>query len=229
LEGFAVSVRTPSYRLHKPTGQAVVTLNGRDVYLGRHGSPASKAEYDRLVSEWLASGRQRVVSTRGGEGGPDLTVSEMILAYVRFADGYYLKGGRLTKEAANIRMALRPLKRLYGHTHAARFGPLALKAVRQAMVEDDICRREINRRTGRIVRAFKWAVENELIPPSVHHGLKAVAWLRKGRSDARESAPVRPVLTTWSTRSGPTSPARCGRWSSCNASRGCGRVRSSAC
>ena len=24
----------PSYRLHKPSGQAVVTLNGRDHYLG---------------------------------------------------------------------------------------------------------------------------------------------------------------------------------------------------
>src|SRR5262249_27321050 len=32
-----------------------------------------------------------------------------------------------------------------------------------------------------------------LVPPSVHHGLKAVAGLRKGRSDARESPPVRPV------------------------------------
>ena len=27
-------VRTPSYRLHKPSGQAVVTLDGRDHYLG---------------------------------------------------------------------------------------------------------------------------------------------------------------------------------------------------
>ena len=45
-------VRTPSYRLHKPTGQAVVTLDGRDLYLGRHGSPESRTEYDRLVTEW---------------------------------------------------------------------------------------------------------------------------------------------------------------------------------
>ena len=26
--------KVPSYRLHKATGQAVVTLNGRDIYLG---------------------------------------------------------------------------------------------------------------------------------------------------------------------------------------------------
>ena len=31
----AARVRVPSYRRHKPTGQAVVTLNGHDVCLGR--------------------------------------------------------------------------------------------------------------------------------------------------------------------------------------------------
>jgi hypothetical protein len=43
------SLRTPSYRLHKPTGQAVVTLNCQDRYLGRYGTPESRAEYDRLL------------------------------------------------------------------------------------------------------------------------------------------------------------------------------------
>jgi len=28
----------PSYRLHKPSGRGVVTLDGRDIYLGPHGS-----------------------------------------------------------------------------------------------------------------------------------------------------------------------------------------------
>ena len=36
---------TPSYRLHRPTNKAVVTLNGRDFYLGPYGSPESRAEY----------------------------------------------------------------------------------------------------------------------------------------------------------------------------------------
>lgn len=30
--------RIPSYRLHKPSGQAVVTINGKDIYLGRFDS-----------------------------------------------------------------------------------------------------------------------------------------------------------------------------------------------
>ena len=49
----------PTYRLHKSSGCDVVTLNGEDVYLGDHCSAASKREYDRVIVEWLARGRQR--------------------------------------------------------------------------------------------------------------------------------------------------------------------------
>ena len=48
-----------------------------------------------------------------------------------------------------------------------------------------------------MARVFGWGVENELIPPSVHHGLKAVSSLKKGRSEARESEPVKPVLESF--------------------------------
>ncbi len=185
--------RTPNYRLHKPSGQAVVTLNGKDHYLGRYGSDESRAEYDRLIAEWLASGRRATPSAPGAVGGSDLTVNELLLAYLRFAKSYYRKGERTSPEYDNIKLALRTFRQLYGHTAARNFGPLALKAVRQAMIDAGLCRNHINQRVGRIVRVFKWAVENELVPPSVHHGLKAVSGHRKGRSGARESEPVRPV------------------------------------
>ncbi len=29
--------KVPTYRLHKPTGQSVVRLDGRDIYFGKHG------------------------------------------------------------------------------------------------------------------------------------------------------------------------------------------------
>jgi len=35
----------PKYRKHRATGQAIVTLAGRDHYLGPHGTVASKLEY----------------------------------------------------------------------------------------------------------------------------------------------------------------------------------------
>lgn len=184
--------RTPSYCRHKASGQAVVTIDGRDLYLGPYGSLASRAEYDRIIAEWLGNGR--TLPTRPAGGAPaDLTVNEILIRYLRFADGYYVKNGKPTTEATCIRQSIRPLRELYGDTPARDFGPLALKAVRERMIAADLCRAECNKRTGRIVRAFKWAVENELVPPSVYHGLKAVAGLRKGRCEAREKPPIKPV------------------------------------
>jgi hypothetical protein len=86
----------------------------------------------------------------------------------------------------NSRFAVRPLRKLYGTTPACEFGPLALKAVREEMIQADICRNEINKRMGRFKRMFAWGVENELIPALVHHGLQA-EWHGHSRLSLHES------------------------------------------
>src|SRR5690242_20543256 len=58
------SSRIPSYRLHKPSGQAVVTLAGKDHYLGLHGTPQSRAAYDRLITEYLSTRGQQHTGKR---------------------------------------------------------------------------------------------------------------------------------------------------------------------
>src|SRR4051812_29595783 len=116
-------VRTPSYRLHKPTGQAVVTIDGRDFYLGKHGSEASRGEYDRLISEWLSHGRRLPAAD-------DATISELLVGFFKWADAYYMKDGEPTSESGLFRLSLAVLRRLYGHSQAKDFGPLALKTVR---------------------------------------------------------------------------------------------------
>ena len=50
--------RTPMYCRHKSTGRAYARLDGRMIYLGAYGTPESRAEYDRIIAEWLAHGRQ---------------------------------------------------------------------------------------------------------------------------------------------------------------------------
>jgi hypothetical protein len=52
----------------------------------------------------------------------------------------------------------------------------------------------VNGQIGRIKRCFKWAASRELMPPAVFHGLPAVDGLRKGKTDARETEPVKPVV-----------------------------------
>jgi hypothetical protein len=112
----------PSYRLHKQSGQAIVTLSGRDFLLGRYRSPASREEYDRRTAEWLANGRRLTIA------GPDLTIVELIAAFLRHAKDFYrLPDGTPSGECDNFRPALALLRRLYGRTAVKDFGPLALK------------------------------------------------------------------------------------------------------
>jgi integrase len=187
--------RIPSYRRHKQSGQAIVTLpdglGGRhDVLLGLYGTKESRVEYARVIAEWEAAGR--MLSQTPATSDP--TVNELMLAYWKFAERYYVKNGKPTSQLPRIRLALKPLKQLYGHTAVRNFGPLALKAVREWMIKQGWSRGFINACSGCIKRMFKWGVENELAPPSIYHGLQAVAGLRKGRSEATETQPVRPVI-----------------------------------
>src|SRR5687768_5396343 len=51
--------RLPKYRKHKISGQAVVTVDGKDVYLWPYGTQASRDQYDRAIKEYIANGRRR--------------------------------------------------------------------------------------------------------------------------------------------------------------------------
>jgi hypothetical protein len=126
-------VLTPAYRLHKSSGQAVVTIDGRDHDLGKHGSPESEDASRRMLAEFLVQGR---AGTPGRSvGGTGSTVSDEILAYRRNAESCYRRGdGSPSPELDNLKIALKPLRKLYRET-AAEFGPVVLKVVRQGMVD----------------------------------------------------------------------------------------------
>lgn len=176
----------PSYLHHKATGQARCRINGRDHYLGPYGSPESREKYEELVAECFAH--------NGGTSRHNLTVDDLAILFLKFAANYYRReNGDPTGEARNVRDALRPLIRLFGPTRVREFGPLKLKAARDAMVQAGHCRKHINAEIHRIRRVFKWGVENEYVPAPIHQALVAVAGLKSGRSEAVESAPVQPV------------------------------------
>lgn len=178
--------RLPKYGKHKASGQAVIKLDGRNIYLGPHGSKASRLEHDRVITEWLANGR--MLPNQSG-----LSINELALAYIKFANGYYRKNGKPTASVDGIKIALRFLCRGYGRTAAQDFGPLALAAIRNTMIESDHSRVYINKNVDRIRQMFKWCVAQELVPVAVHQALTTLPGLRRGRSAARETAPVLPV------------------------------------
>lgn len=183
--------RLPKYRHQKSRDLAVVRLNGKDKYLGKYDSPESYEAYNRVVAEWIATGGVPAPSETAPASRR--TINDLLSQYLDYVDGYYVKNGRPTSEAGLIRLAIQPLRELYGRTDPATFGPRALKALQQRYIDSGLCRREVNRRTGLIIRFFKWAVSNELAPPSTHHALKTVPGIRKGRVGVRESPPVKPI------------------------------------
>ncbi len=178
----------PSYRLHKDSGQAVVTLGGQDRYLGRYDSPESHQRYHAVLAEWYAGG-----GVLKPTASPTLTVAEVVLAYSQFAETYYRKNDKPTAQVERIRYALGHVLRLYGRSPAEKFGPIALKAVRQSMLDAGWSRGYLNSCVGCVKRLWKWAASEEMVPAAVYHGVQSVAGLRKGRTTAREPAPIRPV------------------------------------
>lgn len=178
----------PRYRKHKASGRAIVTIGGVTHYLGPHGSQTSIDAYDRLIAEYLSAKRTAAVVN-----DHSVSVAEILLAFLHHADVYYVKDGKHTSEYTAFRRMARTLKRLYGTTPAVEFGPLALKAVRETWVQQGLARKSVNQQTGRVVRMFKWAVAEELIPSDVWQSLRSVAGLKRGRSTAPERPRVLPV------------------------------------
>ncbi len=181
----------PSYRLHKASGQARTIVNGRHVYLGKFGSPESRQQYARILAE--AALPASVPTAQVASDAQRLLVSELLVAYLKFAEAYYSNEGQPTKEFRGMVDAVGPLNLLYSDTQADEFGPLKLKAVREHLVTQGLCRTETNKRIGRIKRVFKWAVSEELVLAGVHEALSTVTGLKFGRTSARESEPVKPV------------------------------------
>ena len=183
----------PAYRLHKPSGQARVIIDREHIYLGKFGSAESREQYARLIAELSSNGTVRRPTPSAATDASSLSINDLVLAYWRFAKSHYVKDGKPTPTRDSIRVALRPVRQLFGSTAAAEFGPKRLKVIRQHLIDAGLSRGVINKRIGQIKRAFKWAVAEELVPPSLYHGLQAVAGLTFGRSKARETEPVRPV------------------------------------
>jgi integrase len=185
---------TPSYLLHSQTGR------GRAVWTDAHGirhfrmlpgefnSQESLAAKARLELELATSPGKRLDDPTGA------TVAEVLAAYLDFAESYYTDtAGNPGKESVTVWYAMKPVEDLYADLPAVRFGPVALKAVRQRMIEADLSRGLINRRVNIVKRIFKWAASEELVPVTVYEALRTLAGLRFGRTSAREAEPIGPV------------------------------------
>ena len=180
--------RIPGFRLHKASGQGFVEVEGHRHYLGRYDLPATREKYHRFIAEWIANGRKLVVPPE------DITIVELLAAFFDHADEYYRKpDGSSGSEVHAYRLAITPLKRLYGTARASDFGPRCLKVIRHEFLTRGLARTTINGCLRRLKAVFRWGVAEQLVEPSVYEALRAVPGLRRGRTKAREPEPVKPV------------------------------------
>ena len=179
----------PTYRLHKPSGQAVVTLKGKDFYLGKYKSKASREAYEKIIAEYLANGKETPPTRTRNE----ISVEELSILFMQYAESYYRKNGKPTDTVFRCQISVSPVVQYYGTQPVSVFGPLALKYVREKMIESGLARETINTRINVIRQMFAWGVENEYVPADILTALKAVKNLMKGRTIAPDLPDVEPV------------------------------------
>lgn len=183
-----MKARIPSYRLHKASGQAVVTLGGKDYYLGKHGTKESHAEYRRITGLYVGNGFQVPLDPASG-----ITIAEMLVRFWDHAERYYRKRGRGTSQLGMIRVICQRLRENHGSSLALTFGPSDLKAIRESWIRDGNARETVNRKIRIVRQIFDWAVAEEMISGSVTHALRSVRGLQSDRTPAPDFAPVAPV------------------------------------
>ncbi len=133
------TTKAPSYRLHKASQQAVCTIQCRDQYLGPWMNPESRFKYERLITALLAG---EDPATQAPEASPaDVTIAELCALYLRnHAEKHYVKDGAPTSELVNVKRAIRCLIALYAALPVKQFSPLKLKACRDRLIQDGLCR-----------------------------------------------------------------------------------------
>ncbi|MEM8885643.1 MAG: site-specific integrase [Planctomycetota bacterium] len=183
-------VHVPNLQHHKASGRARVEVAGKQYYLGEWGAPETDQAYRRFLAELFANDG-RVPTHHGGHVA--LSVAELMADYWSYVERHYVKNGKPTSEQAAIRAALRPVLDLYGDVDVAAFGPQALIACREKMVEKGWKRYTVNKAVGRVRRMFAWGAERERVPGSVYHALTSVRSLQRARTRAPESKRVLPV------------------------------------
>ncbi len=182
----------PKYQIHKASNRACVWWRSKRHYLGVANSPESIEAYNQFIAE-IARSKGNFnpdLESSGDSSGSNqsITVGALMASYLP-----RIQPEVTPKEFDNIKYSFRPLRKLHEHTLVDKFGPKALKQVRQVMIDDGLTRKVINQRIGRIRRLFRFGVAEEMVSASTLHALQAVDGLREGRSAAPDNEPIKPV------------------------------------
>ena len=166
------SSSAPSYRLHKSTGQAVVCINGKDLYLGKHGTEESQRRYKQALSDhWSPPGinqKKLLVQPKVA----DVTIARLVVAFGKKAIN---KHGEDSNEwKYQVKPVLASFRECYGDLLASEFGPIRFENFRLQLVARGLCRQVIKRKSNYIVKIFELGKNMEIIPAEYWWRLKGL-------------------------------------------------------
>ena len=177
----------------------------------RHSYGAFDEEARRLFAEdletWKTNGcrwpnepEQATETAETDEEPAPVTVADLAARHKAAAKAEH-DPAWFKRNEPRIRYACDVLVELHGDELATNYGPRKLKALQAhlcALKRADertprLTVKTVNERVRTIVAVFKWAVSDELIPPAVLQGLRAVPSVRTGKPGTRSSRKVAPV------------------------------------
>lgn len=195
----------PTLRYHI-SGLSVVTLDGKDYYLGKHNSPESLARYAVLINRYQQNGLRLPegfeLSELEGEAlsllapspqqvhleNEPLTVKHLTASYREYIREKYSSRSEVARKCK----VCDALDTHFGEMRIEQFGPKALLLQRSRWLKDgDKCRSYVNKCCGEVVRCFKWGVSQEIVEESTWRRLISIEPLRSG--EGFENAKRQPV------------------------------------
>ena len=174
----------PNICCHKPNNSAYMVVGGQRFYLGKHGSAESVRNQLELWERYQNTGYLP------GQKNEPVAVATLLLHFLEHAKKRYQKHGRSTGTYEKY-LLIRDLLKDFYRTAVVDFGPGALSAIRDNMIESKkLCRKTINERICQVVKIFKWGVSKELAPTETYIALSTVEPLEKGNPTTFEHPPV---------------------------------------
>lgn len=175
---------TPKLSFHKAQKQYYARFDGKMVYFGKDHAHAAQ-RFAETLARYEAG---EPVTPRANQEA--LTIVEAAERYLAYAAQYYGE----SSEADILKHALRRLCAFCGREPLPELGPKRLKTFQTHLVQQgELSRSGVNRTISSVRRFVKWAVSEEIAPPDLSHALETIQPLRKGRTQAPETEPVKPV------------------------------------
>lgn len=184
-------MRTPTLRRNGDGRAFAVYPNsrGKRAYFGTFGTEDAGHRYALWLSEVMASvavGEPACVVA-------SLSIAELAVKYVEWSEQNHSPG--------EVRNTLDTLAGLLvpfcGDISGRRFGPATLRRFQSHLADSGrFARGTVNSHVKRARRFVRWCQSRELVPPGTVQELETVEPLRRGRTTARETEPIEPVVAS---------------------------------